>query len=750
MAPEGATDKSRSRPNGKPITLEALARAKQLPADFLRGLGLYDLPGAGVAIPYYDQAGEEIAVKKRTALKATGGSYWPRGQALASYGDWRIGLANKAAFLVLVEGESDCWALWHHGIPALGIPGANSVKVLTAEHVACVQKIYVHREPDQGGERFVAGVVARLKQLGFTGQAFEIRCPEGIKDPADLHVRFPDQAEFCRVFEEVIKASERLDLRGGAFPDSSDEPWEAPIPLGGIPEALDWPGDVLPEPVETFIRDVAFAKGCPPDYVALPVLVLAGAAVGTSRALEIKPGWRERACIYGAVIGPPGSAKTPALKTVALPVYLEQSRRLAQYKRDKQAWEGRDGDKGPAPKLHTVYVSDITVEKLACVLEDNSRGVALIRDELTGWVAGMDQYRSKGRGADRQAYLSIWAGEPIRVDRKNQGEPVYVAHPFLGIIGGLPPALLPQLRGERGLWDGFLDRVLTIYPEPLLARGEDWACVSDEAADSWKKVLAYLWGLQPAVSDYGEQPRVVYLSVCGRRAWERFTGRLAAELNRDDLPDPIKGHLAKAKGYGARLALIVHCLRLACGEDVAENVDGESVERAGRLTDYLYSHCRKVHVALGLDQDVEDARRVLEWVRRESARKFKRHQVFEDLKSKSRFPRIEDLDRPIDRLVKHNYLRLKPAVKKPGRPPHPVYEVNPAVYGGPDNPINPTNSKTDGKTGGLSDSAPPDNHPTKPEKLKGNGALSGLSGSSDGLAEYGGEEEPVGPWGDPL
>jgi hypothetical protein len=539
----------------------------------------------------------------------------------------------------------------------------------------------------------------------------------------------------------------------GAPPDSSDspdEPWEAPVPLGGIPQALEWSGDVLPPPVEQYIRDVALAKGCPPDYVALPVLVLAGAAIGTARALEVKPGWRERACIYGAVIGPPGSAKTPALKAVALPVYQEQSRRLAQYKRDKQAWEERDGDKALAPKLETVYVCDVTTEKLACVLQDNGRGVALIRDELTGWVAGMDQYRSKGRGADRQVYLSVWAGEPIRVDRKNQGEPVYVAHPFLGVIGGLPPALLPQLRGERGLWDGFLDRVLTTYPEPVPARGEDWACVSDEAADSWKRVLAYLWGLQPALSDYGEQPRVVYLSVCGRRAWEGFTARLAAELNRDDLPDPVKGHLAKAKGYGARLALIIHCLRLACGEDVAENVDGESVERAGRLTDYFYSHCKKVHVALGLDQEVEDARRVLEWVRREKAREFKRYQVFEDVKSKIRFPRIEDLDRPIDRLLKHHYLRLKPAVKKPGRPPDPVFEVNPAVYDGPKNPVNPTNSKKAGKTGGLSDFVGSGDHPTKPEKLKGNGGLQDSLDSSDGLPEQDGEEEAVGPWGDPL
>ena len=30
--------------------------------------------------------------------------------------------------MVLVEGESDCHTLWHHGVEALGIPGASNFK----------------------------------------------------------------------------------------------------------------------------------------------------------------------------------------------------------------------------------------------------------------------------------------------------------------------------------------------------------------------------------------------------------------------------------------------------------------------------------------------------------------------------------------------------------------------------------------------------------------------------------------------
>jgi hypothetical protein len=148
-----------------------------------------------------------------------------------------------------------------------------------------------------------------------------------------------------------------------------------------------------PEPLAGFVADAAAALACPPDYLGVPMLALAGAAVGASRELEIKAGWRERPCLYAAVVGPPGSAKSPALKLVAAPVYAEQARRVAHYRRQKIAHE-EDGDgTAPAPALSTAYVSDITTEALARVLQDNPRGVALIRMGtsggrlIPGWLA---------------------------------------------------------------------------------------------------------------------------------------------------------------------------------------------------------------------------------------------------------------------------------------------------------------------------------------------------------------------------
>ncbi len=82
--------------------------------------------------------------------------------------------------------------------------------MLEAEHLACIEKVYIHREPDHGGETFLAGVLDRLGRLGFKGQVFELRMPNGIKDPADLHVADPER--FKARLEEAIKTSRPLEV----------------------------------------------------------------------------------------------------------------------------------------------------------------------------------------------------------------------------------------------------------------------------------------------------------------------------------------------------------------------------------------------------------------------------------------------------------------------------------------------------------------------------------------------------------
>ena len=178
--------------------------------------------------------------------------FWqPKGVSLRAYGQWRLDQAQRTAFLIIPEGESNCWALWLHRLPGLGLPGSNAAATLEAEFVAGLATVYVHKDPDQGGETFINGVAARLAVLGFCGEAFELRMPPGLKDPADLHAANPDG--FKAVLEKCIRAATPIPLGrraandGAAVLGPAEFAWEPPIPLSAAPAVQHFPVEVFPK-----------------------------------------------------------------------------------------------------------------------------------------------------------------------------------------------------------------------------------------------------------------------------------------------------------------------------------------------------------------------------------------------------------------------------------------------------------------------------------------------------------------------
>src|SRR5215469_12004398 len=121
-----------------------------------------------------------------TVSNAREGSRWSKGKGkIVPYGLERLSDARKAGYLVLVEGESDCWTLWYQGFPALGLPGAEVVGVLEESALAGIDRLYIVQEPAAAGATFVKGLTNRLKGWRWQGKAFVVHLP-GAKDPSDL------------------------------------------------------------------------------------------------------------------------------------------------------------------------------------------------------------------------------------------------------------------------------------------------------------------------------------------------------------------------------------------------------------------------------------------------------------------------------------------------------------------------------------------------------------------------------------
>jgi hypothetical protein len=505
----------------------------------------------------------------------------------------------------------------------------------------------------------------------------------------------------------VAKVLAWLELDGGP------REWHAPVPLTEVPPAPPFPLDVFPEAVQDVVRQAASAFPCPADYVTVPILAAAGAAIGASRKLAIKASHLQGACVYAAVVSPPGSAKTPAQQLVVEPLRDMEERlqdpwdeamvgyqsAMDDYERALKEFKKSGGDrpeKPDRPVLERITISDTTAEALVPILKENPRGVILVRDELIGWVQAMNQYREGGKGADQQFWLSAWSGEAATVDRKkthDQG-PLRVRHPFICVIGGLTPDKLRLLRGDRprqqAEQDGFIDRILLSYPTEPQVVEENWLVVAPAALEELARVMARLRMLAMVPVQVGGvvkgwRPFIVKLTATGREAWQRFTRAHADERNAEDFPPQLIGPWSKFRGYCGRLALILHFLRWACGElgegeaAATADVDGESMDRAARLVAYFKGHARKVYTAMDADPRTADARLVLRWLARHpELDAFCRRDAHQGLRRNTRFSNPDNLDAPLKLLEQHGYIRaaFEDGARGPGRPSS-KFEVNP-------------------------------------------------------------------------
>ena len=506
-------------------------------------------------------------------------------------GTIRLVPQEPAKPLILSEGietalachEATGWPVWAC-VSAAGLEAVQLPAEATTIYVA------VDLDRSETGEKSAAVLARRLKTEGRTVHLVTPRgpIPEDSKGADWLDVLVRDGREAVKTaFERATPWShtQALDV------EEDDEEEDKPVlfPLETFPSAL-----------RDFITETARSLPVPVDMIGVIVLVLAGAAIGATRRIRLKAGWEESSALYAAIVALPGALKSPALAAAAAPTYEKQKQHkegyeraqqqhdadMAQYQRDLNQYQKGQGSVPPIkpkpPTLERSWTGDTTVERLAGLLSENPRGFPIIRDELSAWVKSLNQYKG-GKGSDKQFYLSAWNSAAIAVDR--QGKTILIDHPFLSVVGCIPPDVLPDLDDESGREDGFLHRVLFTYPQPQPVRWTE-AVVSSSVKEAYKKLMAELYALTMADG----APEVLGMHQVAKTLFMKWHDEHCAKLEAPHLSPLLKGFYAKLKGYAARFALI-HAL---CENPKATEIPPQSIAAACDLVDYFAGQCRRV------------------------------------------------------------------------------------------------------------------------------------------------------------
>ncbi len=419
----------------------------------------------------------------------------------------------------------------------------------------------------------------------------------------------------------------RRILRAPAHP-----PQPLPDPL---PPVAAFDPAMLPDSLRGWCVDAAEGLGVPLDFLAVPAIVACAAAIGRSIAVRPKSldRWLERAVLWGAVIGRPSSGKSPALAPARrMLARLEADERHAhaarvqeiladQFIRDLSAANAKtkarkaiaDGDAQGAKKLAQeaakaqpqtppeprIVVSDSTVEKLGELLNENPRGLLMVRDEIAGWLASLDR---EGRECDRSFWLECWNGTgPFVTDRIGRGT-IRVEACAVSVLGGIQPGKLAEyvrgaVRGGMGD-DGLMQRFqLAVYPDlPAAWSYRDRAPSPADELRAWR-TFQRLRATTPesvgaTVAEGFDLPWLP-LADDARMLWVEWLAGLMPRLRAGAEPAHMESHLAKFPALACRLALVLHLADTEGGP-----VTGEAMAKALDWCGYLESHARRIYSPL--------------------------------------------------------------------------------------------------------------------------------------------------------
>lgn len=562
------------------------------------------------------------------------------------YGDARLFPLDQIEHdkLVLVEGELDALAVTSHSIPTITATTGASTWPDALSQLFKGKQVTILMDADDAGAK---GAQKRAESLSQTGvrvrvASWPVERPEGWDATDELREHgieslraILDAASIC---ESAIQGSAKSASSPSGTSDtalsevSAEINWPDPVPLPDALPAVDsFDYEMLPEVFRPWIEDIADRMQAPPDYAAVGAIVTLAAVVG--RQVGIRPkekdDWTVVPNLWGGIVGPPSSMKTPLLQETQRPLGLLEDRAREKHDAALQDYEAHSmvmeaekkkakddvakalkdkkdpyavalqslGDKEQPPTRIRYRTSDSSVEKLGELLNQNPRGLLVFRDELTGFLRMLDR---EGHEVDRAFYLEAWNGTGrFTFDRIGRGT-IDIDAACVSILGGIQPGPLSvymsrALRGGGGD-DGLVQRFqLLVWPDPPAT----WKNV-DRAPDAAarKRAVSVFEELATVNSQAigAEGPDLegdipfLHFAPAAQTGFNTWRVEFEKRLREEDLPPIMENHLAKFRSLIPSLALLFHL-----ADEKNGPVSEKALLRACAWGEYLESHARRIY-----------------------------------------------------------------------------------------------------------------------------------------------------------
>jgi|GEM_PF-1663285 len=392
----------------------------------------------------------------------------------------------------------------------------------------------------------------------------------------------------------------------------------------------------FPAGVAVFCERAASGIGCSPVQIEAHVLAILANAIGTSRRIELKKGWQEPAIVWTAVVNRSGEKKSPSLNAALIPIramqreamreheqsMLEYNAAMVQHEIDLKRFKSRSTQsQGSLPEQPTkptatrYFTNDSTIEALAGLIRDNPRGIAEIRDELSG-LFDFGRYTASGN-AEIARYLEMFNGNDVYVDRKGDGC-TFIPKAQLCISGTIQDGILAKCLAGQHWENGLAARFLFVKPPRVKQRWQAQNDLPEYVVEAYSAIVRRLYELQPGTHpESGEQYSLVRrLSDDAMDVWADFYNEHAEVVDCTD--GDLAKCFAKLEGYAARFALIWHCTDWACNSDQPvdpEEISADAMRFGVDLARWFRHEVARVYEILAEDGPQRRMRELLELTR---------------------------------------------------------------------------------------------------------------------------------------
>ena len=367
----------------------------------------------------------------------------------------------------------------------------------------------------------------------------------------------------------------------------------------------DFPLDIFPAELQTYIKACNESLNNSIDYMACSLLFLTSIIIGNSLELEVKRGWKESANLWMSLVGRAGVGKTPSISSITFPLSRLNNIEIKKHIEDAQKYENymnmNEKEKAMSsvvekPKKTQFIVNDVTLEALVELHNENPNGIGVLKDELAGFFKDMNKYRE---GGDLEHWLSSWSGKEINLNRKT-AKSSFVEKAFLPIMGGIQPSILDAFHTDENKDNGFLDRMLFTFPEIEIERYSDKE-MSQQVLDWYESYINTFYQSTKRNIKYSEggtiEPITAKFTPEANAEWIRIFNEITDIQNGEDEAESMKSMLPKQKAYICRFALIINTLASHSDKSINKDIiEVESVLKAEKLSKYFVSMNKKLIV----------------------------------------------------------------------------------------------------------------------------------------------------------